>query len=176
MSDSKGVRKSRDQSAKSTGVKIERKQRVLLDEIPDDYDWSEHGNHPQMFTDEAYNRYTAKHREIANRLNSEIQDELPSIIQTVESLRAMHEQAQEDADDLIRSLRNKGHDGYALPLEYMDLTNTEIDNFIRDWSNVGHSGEQFSYHQNEEIARDLADLRNFQNKLEKYHESHGHVS
>lgn len=169
------VRKARDTSAKTQGVKI-RKERTLLNEIPDNYDWSEHGNHPQQFTDEAYRKFTAKHREISTILGNEINDELPEIIRSIESLKSLHESAIDDADDLIRSLENKGHDGYPLPLEYMDLTNTEIDNFIRDWSNVGSNGSEFSHHQNESIARDLADLRNFQNKLEKYHESHGHVS
>ncbi len=169
----KGTRKSRDQNAKSEGVKI-RKQRELLNEIPDDYNWETHGDHPQPFTEEAYRKHTEKHRAIANRLNVEIQGELPMIIQTVENLKGFHEDAVRDADDLIRSLRNKNHTGSdTLPLEYMDLTNTEIDNFIRDWSNVGHSGEQFNREQNQAIAKDLEDLRNFQNKVEKYHHSHG---
>jgi len=154
-----------------------RKERVLLNEIPDDYDWETHGEHPQQFTDEAYRKHTEKHRAIANRLNVEIQGELPMIIQTVENLKGFHEDAVRDADDLIRSLRNKNHTGSdTLPLEYMDLTNTEIDNFIRDWSNVGHSGEQFNREQNQAIAKDLEDLRNFQNKVENYHHSHGMVS
>ncbi len=164
-----GGTSSREKSITTSGM-------VLKNEIPDDYNWETHGDHPNKFTDEAYTKFRAKHREISGRLGSEINEELPAIIQSVENLKSFHESAIDDADDLIRSLENKNHDGHTLPLEYMDLSNTEIDNFIRDWSNVGHSGEEFSHNQNESMVRDLAELRNFQNKLEQYHESHGHVS
>jgi len=58
----------------------------------------------------------------------------------------------------------------------MDLEHTEIGNFIRDWSNVSYSGMETHGSQNQAILKDLKDLRAFENKLAKFHDSHSEVS
>jgi len=147
--------------------------------MPENFSYKDLMEHPEQhkYTDEAHDLHRKKHRAIADKLNDEIINETPHIIKVVESMKGYHEDAVRDADDLIKELKNKNREtGNHLPTEYMDLEHTEIGNFIRDWSNVSYSGMETHGSQNQAILKDLKDLRAFENKLAKFHDSHSEVS
>jgi len=128
------------------------------------------------FSDEALNEHFAKKRVEAERLRSVVNEQVPQIINIVTNLKDSHQQAVQDADGLLKDLENKSSRGDTLPLEYLNLDETDYDNFIRDWSSLNFRGEEFPQMQNLDILADMKRLKEFKNKLDQFNEANNEVS
>ncbi len=157
----------------ANGFGSETRKKQSFDKLPEDFSFKDLLNRdkPHNWSDADINHHAKKHELEARKLAEEISDETPEIKKIVTELNEYHKDAVRDGEELLTTLENKNHNGNSLPLEYLDIESTEINNYIRDWSNVTsdeYGSLERQGNQNQVIISHLSKLKQFHNKLIEY--------
>ena len=156
--------------SKSSLKKSDIRKKQTYDKLPENFSFKELLNRdkPHNYSDIDLEHHAQKHELEARQLAEEISNETPEMIKMVTELNEYHKDAVRDGEQLLETLANKSFEGNSLPLEYMDIEGTEINNYIRDWSNVSWESIQRTGNQNAVIVDYLQKLKQYQNKLIEY--------